>query len=111
MAKFIVSEDTEVVLDGKKFLLEKGDKIMIEHCGECEGGEDDWPEDVQEGGLRNRMGLDPKKPLEDQTSPEKVAEFFDKTDKDGRGKVMYAVNSNQDNDFWKKVGSLIKPEK
>ena len=29
MNKFIVSEDTEVVLNGKRMLLEKGDKIVI----------------------------------------------------------------------------------
>lgn len=28
--KFVVSEDTEVVLDGQKYLLEKGDTIMLE---------------------------------------------------------------------------------
>lgn len=34
---FIVSEDTEVVLDGKKFLLESGDKITeIIDNGEAE---------------------------------------------------------------------------
>lgn len=99
----IVSKDVEVMLDGRKFLLEAGDKIIVED-------KNGWPEDVKEGGLRERMGLDPDKPLEDQTTPEKVAAFFDKTDKDGRGKVMYAVNSNQDNDFWKKVGDLVEPE-
>jgi len=30
MKKFTVSEDTEVVLNGKKYLLESGDKIVIE---------------------------------------------------------------------------------
>jgi hypothetical protein len=28
--KYIVSEDTEIVLDGKKYLLEKGDIIVLE---------------------------------------------------------------------------------
>jgi hypothetical protein len=27
---FVVSQDTEVVLDNEKFLLEKGDKIVID---------------------------------------------------------------------------------
>ena len=30
MKKFVVSEDTEVVLNGKKFLLESGDGIMLD---------------------------------------------------------------------------------
>lgn len=34
MKKFTVSEDTEVVLNGKKFLLEKGDKITINEWGD-----------------------------------------------------------------------------
>ena len=29
MNVFVVSEDTEVVLDGKKFLLEKGDVLSV----------------------------------------------------------------------------------
>ena len=32
MKKFIVSEDTEVVLNGKKYLLEEGDKIAIQQA-------------------------------------------------------------------------------
>ena len=34
MKKFIVSEDTEVSLNDQKFLLEKGDKIMVEMPGD-----------------------------------------------------------------------------
>ena len=28
--KFVVSEDTEIILDGQKYLLEKGDSIVLE---------------------------------------------------------------------------------
>jgi len=38
MKKFVVSEDTEVVLNGKKFLLESGDEI---------GFEDDEDDDIK----------------------------------------------------------------
>lgn len=30
MEKYVVSENTEIILNGKKFLLEKGDAILIE---------------------------------------------------------------------------------
>lgn len=69
------------------------------------------PTDVEEGGLRKRLGLETDKPLEDQTTPEKVAEYFKNASEDGRGKVMYAVNSNKkDSKFWKDVYDLIKDE-
>lgn len=69
---------------------------------------DDWPSKVEEGGLRGKMGLKKDEPLEEQTSPSAVAKFFKSTDKEGRGMVMFAVNSNQDSDFWKKVGDMIE---
>ena len=90
----------------KIYLLEKGDEIIIE----AKNDDDGWPEKIEKGGLRKRMGLKKDEPLEDQTTPEKVAEFFKDADKDGRGKVMFAVNSNQDVPFWKKVAELIEPE-
>ena len=66
-----------------------------------------WPSKVEKGALREGMGLDPNIPLEDQASPSDVASFFKKADKSGRGMVMFAVNSNQDSKFWKKVGDMI----
>lgn len=97
-----VTEDVAIVLDGEKYLLEAGDHIRI-----VTEDEDSWPEDVEKGGLRKLMGLDADKSLEDQTSPTAVAEFFQKADKGGRGKVMFAVNSNKDSEFWKKVGDMV----
>lgn len=67
-----------------------------------------WPTKVEKGGLRKAMGLDEDKPLEDQTSPSAVIKFFEGADKEGRGMVMFAVNSNQDSSFWKKVGAGLK---
>lgn len=103
--KFTVSEDVKIVLNGEKYLLESGDEIAI-----VEEDENGWPEDVGEGDLRERMDLNKDQSLEDQTTPENVAEFFDNTDAEGRGMVMFAVNSNKDNDFWKKVGDLVGDE-
>lgn len=105
MKFYLVSEDTEVMMNGERYLLEKGDKIRI-----LSEENEDWPEDVGEGDLRDRMDLKTSEPLEDQTTPEEVAKFFDNTDKKGRGMVMFAVNSNQDNEFWKKVHDLIKED-
>lgn len=80
-----------------------------------ESKDENWPKKIKKGGLREKMGLATDEPLEDQVKPEKVAAFFKKAvnkgDKDVRGKVMFAVNSNQDKPFWKKVGSLIKEKK
>lgn len=70
-----------------------------------------WPSKVEKGGLRAALGLDEDKPLEEQTSPSAVAKFFKGADKEGRGMVMFAVNSNQDQAFWKKVGDMIKTKK
>jgi len=77
---------------------------LIEIAKECLA---DWPSNVKEGGLRKEMGLDIEKPLSDQVSPSKVVDFFKKADKHQRGMVMFAVNSNQDDPFWKKVGDMI----
>jgi len=66
-----------------------------------------WPSKVKSGGLREAMGLDPSIPLEEQSSPSAVAKFFEGADASGRGMVMFAVNSNQDVAFWKKVASMI----
>lgn len=99
---YVVSEDTEVVMNGEKYVLEEGDKIRIMT------EEDEWPEEVEEGDLRDRMELKTTEPLEDQTTPENVAEFFENTDEEGRGMVMFAVNSNQDNEFWQEVHNKIK---
>jgi hypothetical protein len=90
-------------MNGEVYKLEKGDRIRILT-------EEDWPEDVGEGDLRERMGLSTEKSLEDQTSPTEVAQFFENTDEEGRGMVMFAVNSNQDNEFWSKVHDLIKKD-
>lgn len=70
----------------------------------------DWPSNVDEGGLREAMGLDPNQPLEDQASPSDVIDFFNNTDESGRGMVMFAVNSNQDSDFWQSVKEGIGEE-
>jgi len=102
--KYEVTEDVEIMLNGDKYIIEKGYTIFVEN-------KNGWPEDVKEGGLRNRMGLDEDKPLDEQTTPEEVANFFDQADEDGRGKVMYAVNSNKnDNEFWAEVADLIEPK-
>ena len=69
-----------------------------------------WPKKVKEGGLRSKMGLSEDKPLEDQASASDVVKFFNSTDDDGRGKVMFAVNSNKDKAFWKQVGSALKKQ-
>ena len=66
-----------------------------------------WPSKVKEGGLRSAMGLSTDKPLEEQTSPSAVIKFFEGADKKGRGMVMFAVNSNKDSAFWKKVKAGI----
>ena len=67
-----------------------------------------WPSSVRAGGLRQAMGLKKDVPLEEQSSPSAVVKFFDGADKKGRGMVMFAVNSNKDVAFWKKVGQMIK---
>jgi len=36
MKKFVVSEDVEIVLDGKKYLLEAGDHIVLEDLNDAE---------------------------------------------------------------------------
>lgn len=66
-----------------------------------------WPSKVKEGGLRAAMGLSTDKSLEDQSSPSAVISFFKKADEKGRGMVMFAVNSNKDSTFWKKVKAGI----
>ena len=66
-----------------------------------------WPKSVEQGKLRDALGLDDSKPLEDQTSPSKVVKFFEGGDKSDRGMVMFAMNSNQDSAFWKKVKTMI----
>ncbi|MBD3406198.1 MAG: hypothetical protein GF411_08820 [Candidatus Lokiarchaeota archaeon] len=71
--------------------------------------EGDWPDKVEKGDLRERMDLSTQKSLEDQTTPHDVAKFFDNTNEEGRGMVMFAVNSNKDdNEFWASVYDLIK---
>lgn len=70
----------------------------------------DWPDKVEKGGLRKEMGLDENESLEDQTSPSAVASFFNSADKEGKGMVMFAINSNKDNSFWQKVHSMIKKD-
>lgn len=105
MKRYTVTEECKITCEDGTFVLESGDVISI---NEEDNG---WPEDVEKGGLRKRLDLDPNKPLEDQTTPEKVAKYFEQAGEDGRGKVMYAVNSNQDNEFWKKVGELISDNK
>lgn len=35
MNNFVVTEDTEITLDGEKYLLEKGDTITIESTCRC----------------------------------------------------------------------------
>ena len=77
-----------------------GNKIVV-------AKDQDWPEKVEKGGLRKKMGLKEDKPLKDQTTPEKVAKFFEDADEEERGMVTFAVNSNQDIPFWKQVGKLI----
>lgn len=98
---YTVTEDADVRINGDLYRLEKGDKIRIL-------SEEDWPKEVEEGDLRKRMELSQEKPLEDQTSPSEVAEFFNNTDAKGRGMVMFAVNSNKNNEFWKSVHNIIK---
>lgn len=66
-----------------------------------------WPNKVEKGGLRDAMGLDPEKPLQEQASVNDVVRFFEDGDKSERGMVMFAVNSNQDNDFWQDVYEKI----
>ncbi len=72
--------------------------------------EDGWPKKVEKGGLREKMGLKEDQPLEEQTSPSAVAKFFQETDEEGRGMVTFAMNSNQDSSFWKKVADMIEKE-
>ena len=62
-----------------------------------------WPSKVDKGDLRKAMGLKADESLEDQSSASAVAKFFKGADKKGRGMVMFAVNSNKDSAFWKKV--------
>jgi hypothetical protein len=69
---------------------------------------DEWPSKVEKGGLRGAMGLNEDEPLEDQASPGDVANFFEGADEEGRGMVMFAVNSNRDVPFWQKVGDMIE---
>jgi len=69
---------------------------------------DGWPSKVEKGGLREKMGLKEDQPLQDQTSASAVAKFFKSTDAEGRGMVMFAINSNQDSKFWKQVHNAIK---
>jgi len=66
-----------------------------------------WPKSVEHGKLRDALGLDADKPLEDQTSAAAVAKFFKKADKQGRGMVMFAINSNKGSKFWKAVHNAI----
>ena len=66
-----------------------------------------WPTKVKEGGLRGAMGLKTDEPLQDQTSASAVVAFFKKADKKGRGMVTFAMNTNKDSAFWKKVAAGI----
>jgi len=66
-----------------------------------------WPSKVEKGGLRKKMGLKADEPLEDQASASDVVKFFNGTDAEGRGMVMFAVNSNKGSSFWKKVGAAL----
>lgn len=66
-----------------------------------------WPGKVEKGGLRKKMGLKTDKSLEEQSSPSDVVKFFNGTDAEGRGMVMFAVNSNKGSAFWKKVGAAL----
>lgn len=66
-----------------------------------------WPTKVNEGGLRGALGLKKDEPLEDQTSASAVISFFKKADKKGRGMVTFAMNTNKDSAFWKKVAAGI----
>jgi hypothetical protein len=63
---FIVTESIEVILDGKKFLLEKGDEIAINECVSCgcdndvSGGTDSGiPERYKNMGF-NKVGVKKK---------------------------------------------------
>ena len=66
-----------------------------------------WPANVKEGGLRKAMGLKTDKPLEEQASPSDVIKFFQSADASGRGMVTFAMNSNKQSSFWKKVAQGI----
>ena len=67
---------------------------------------DGWPSKVKEGGLRKAMGLKTDQPLAQQASPGDVIKFFKSADAEGRGMVMFAVNSNK-GPFWKQVAAGI----
>jgi len=74
MKKFTVSEDTEVVLDGKKYLLESGDKIVLEWMSEEDRENERLADEWSDGEVERNdhyMSQMMMPPTEEETEEEK----------------------------------------